>query len=72
MCYSQFGTWCYLPPGRGDIHAFTPTKWVHDLATGTNAKLHCLAGRLYTEMVYQPEDRDPSQYKPASDVGKTS
>jgi len=26
-------TQCYLPPGRGDIPAFTPAKTVLDLAT---------------------------------------
>ena len=34
-------TQCYLPPGRGDILAFIPTKLVLDLATleGRKAEL---------------------------------
>ena len=46
-------TQCYLPPGRGDLPAFTSTKLVLDLATleGCKVELTYLAGyipRWYT------------------------
>jgi len=31
-------TWCYLPPGRGDIASFTTAKLVFDLATPKGCK----------------------------------
>ena len=46
----------YLPPGRGDIPAFTQLKLVLDYA------IPDLVGLLHTEMVYRPEDGHPSKY----------
>ena len=43
----------YLPPGRGDIPAFTPAE------AGT--RLSDLVGWLQPEMVYPPEDGHRSQ-----------
>ena len=50
-------TQCHLPPGRGDIPAFTSAKLVLNLATpeGCNAELTCVSW-LHTEMVYPPTD----------------
>ena len=43
---------CYLPPGRGDITAFTPAKLVLDLLIpeGCKAELTWLVGWLHPEM----------------------
>ena len=53
-------TQCYLPPGRGDIPAFTPAK------AGTRFSnpggMQVSVGRLHTETVYPPKDGHPSQY----------
>jgi len=53
-------TQCYLPPGRGDIPAFTPAE----AGTGTGGMQGWvdLVGLLHTEMVYPPEDGHPSKY----------
>jgi len=46
---------CYLPPGRGDIPAFTPAE------AGTRFSVD-LVGWLRAVMVYLPKDSHPSQY----------
>ena len=55
-------TQCYLPPGRGEISAFTPAKLVLDLATPEICKAELIVGWLHTEMVYPPENGHPYKY----------
>jgi len=47
-------TECYLPPGRGDIPAFTPAEAGTRLCNPGG--MQGLVGLLHTEMVYPPED----------------
>jgi len=56
-------TQCYLPPGRGDIPAFTPAEagtWFS--YPGRMQGWVNLVGWLHTVMVYPPKDGHPSQY----------
>ena len=53
-------TQCYLPPGRGDIPAFTPAKAGTRLSDPEGCKADLVA-LLHTEVVYPPEDGHPSQ-----------
>ena len=52
----------YLPPGRGDIPAFTPAEAGTRLSDpGGMHGLVYLVGWLQPDMVYPPEDGHPSQ-----------
>ena len=56
-------TQCYLPPGRGDIPAFTTAEDGSRLSDpGGMQGWVDLVGLLHTEMVYPPKDGHPSQY----------
>ena len=53
----------YLPPGRGDIPAFTPAEAGTRLSDPEGMQgLFDLFGLLHTDMEYPPEDGHPSQY----------
>ena len=60
-------TLCYLHPGKGGIRAFIYPQSIKagilDLATpeGCKAELTVWAW-LHTEVIYPPEDGNPSQY----------
>ena len=56
-------TQCYLPPGRGDILALTPTE-AGTRFSDPGGMQGCVdvVGWLYTEMVYPSENGHPSQY----------
>jgi len=45
---------CYLPPGRGDILAFTLAKLVLDLAAPERCKAELTVGWFNAEIVYPP------------------
>jgi len=52
----------YLPPGRGDIPAFTPAEAGTQLSDpGGMRGWVDLVGWLQPEMVYPPKDGHPSQ-----------
>jgi len=52
----------YLPPGRGDIPAFTPAEaGTRLIDPGGMQGLVDLVGWLQREMEYPPEDGHPSQ-----------
>jgi len=56
-------TQCYLPPGRGDIPALTPSEVGTRLSDpGGMQGLVDLVGLLHNEMVYPPKDGHPSRY----------
>jgi len=56
-------TQCYLPPGRGDIPAFTPAE-AGTRFSDPGGMRGCvdLVGWLHTVMVYPPKGGHPSQY----------
>jgi len=56
-------TQCYLPPGRGDIPAFSPAEAGTGLSypEGMQGWVDPV-GLIHTETVYPPEDGHPSKY----------
>jgi len=59
-------TQCYLPPDRGDVPAFTPSRSCYSIKRPRgDARLSWSSWLVVIyEMVYPPEDGHPSKYQP--------